>query len=135
MGRLLLVSRLVIGDIKRRRVQSALLLVMIVTTTTTLDARAGAPRRRRQPVRAHARRDARAPTSSATFGPGSGLDAGPRQFSALRHAPGVAATGGPYPVAFARLSGAGRISVPSKPRVATARRPRSTSRSSTAGTG
>ena len=36
MGRLLLVSRLVIGDIKRRRVQSALLLMMILTTTTTL---------------------------------------------------------------------------------------------------
>ena len=36
MGRLLLVARLVIGDIKRRRVQSALLLLMIVTTTTTL---------------------------------------------------------------------------------------------------
>ncbi|HYB27339.1 MAG TPA: hypothetical protein VEF89_12040 [Solirubrobacteraceae bacterium] len=36
MGRLLLIWRLAIGDIKRRRIQSSLLLVMIVTTTTTL---------------------------------------------------------------------------------------------------
>ena len=36
MGRLLLIWRLVAGDIKRRPVQAALLLLVIVTTTTTL---------------------------------------------------------------------------------------------------
>ena len=36
MGRLLLISRLVAGDIRRRPVQSALLLVVIATTATTL---------------------------------------------------------------------------------------------------
>ena len=36
MGRMLLISRLVIGDIRRRWVQSLLLVVMVLTTTTTL---------------------------------------------------------------------------------------------------
>ncbi len=36
VGRVLLVWRLVIGDVSRRRVQSLLLVVMIVTTTATL---------------------------------------------------------------------------------------------------
>jgi putative ABC transport system permease protein len=36
VGRLLLVARLVLGNIKRRRLQSGLLLAMIVATTPTL---------------------------------------------------------------------------------------------------
>ena len=36
MGRALLIWRLVVGDMKRRPVQSLLLIVMIVTTTTTV---------------------------------------------------------------------------------------------------
>jgi hypothetical protein len=36
VGRVLLVWRLVIGDVRCRRVQSLLLVVMIVTTTATL---------------------------------------------------------------------------------------------------
>ncbi len=111
MGRLLLIHRLVIGDIKRRPVQSALLLVMIVTTTTTLTLALALD---------HANSSQFARTRAATkgpdvvaevgFAPGSGRPS-PDQFAPLLHAPGVAGTAGPYPVADARLTASG-IDIP-----------------------
>ena len=104
MGRLLLTWRLVIGDIKRRRVQSALLLLMIVTTTTTLTLGLALHKVTDSPF---------ARTRAATMGPDIVAEIGPaagaghdltRQFAPLLRAPGVAAVGGPYPVAFARLT-------------------------------
>jgi ABC-type antimicrobial peptide transport system permease subunit len=111
MGRLLLISRLVIGDIKRRRVQSALLLVMIVTTTTTLTL--GLTLR-------HVGHDQFARTRTVTRGPDVVAEVGfapgsnrPRatQLASLLHGPGIAGTAGPYPVALVRLT-APRVNVP-----------------------
>ena len=109
MGRLLLIYRLVAGDIRRRPVQSALLLVVIATTATTLAA--GLSLR-------HVAQNPFARTRAATRGPDVALDAqlspgdhtivtaGP-----LRRAPGIAAVGGPFPLAFTRLTDPG-INVP-----------------------
>ncbi len=104
MGRLLLTWRLAIGDIKRRRVQSALLLLMIVTTTTTLTIGLALHKVTDSPF-ARTRAATRGPDIVAEIGPpaGAGHDL-TRQFAPLLRAPGVAAVGGPYPIAFARLT-------------------------------
>jgi putative ABC transport system permease protein len=111
VGRLLLISRLVIGDIKRRRVQSALLLVMIVTTTTTLTLGLALHRVSKDPF-ARTRVATRGPDVVAEVGyaPGSSRPS-PQQFAPLLHARGVAGTAGPYPIALVRLTGT-RINVP-----------------------
>jgi ABC-type antimicrobial peptide transport system permease subunit len=107
MGRLLLISRFVIGDIKRRRVQSALLLLMIVTTTATLTLGLALH---------HVSENPFARTRAATYGPDAVIEVGggeggaalsPAPFTSLIHAPGVTGVAGPYPVAFMRLQAAG----------------------------
>ena len=111
MGRVLLVSRLVIGDIKRRRVQSAMLLVMIATATTTLTLGL---------TLHHVSHSQFARTRAATRGPDVvaevGYDPGSsrpsaKQLAPLLHGPGIAGTAGPYPVALVRLTSP-RINVP-----------------------
>ncbi|MFZ1997040.1 MAG: FtsX-like permease family protein, partial [Solirubrobacteraceae bacterium] len=106
MGRLLVVSRLVVGDIRRRRLQSVLLVVMIVATTTTLTI--GLALR-------HVDQAPFAQTQAATLGPDAtvqvagdrgGSAPSARQFDQLAHAPGVSATVGPFPVASVRLRAA-----------------------------
>jgi putative ABC transport system permease protein len=103
VGRLLLISRLALGDIKRRRVQSALVLVMIATTTATLTLGLGLHRVTESPF-ARTRAATRGPDAVIEIGAAQdGGSAAPRQFASLIHAPGVIGTGGPYPVAFVRL--------------------------------
>jgi putative ABC transport system permease protein len=111
VGRLLLIWRLVVGDIKRRPVQSALLVVMILTTTTALTLGLGLHGESTSPF-ALTRAATRGPdvVAETGFAPGSSRPS-PEQLAPLLHASGVAATGGPYPVAFARLT-APQISVP-----------------------
>jgi putative ABC transport system permease protein len=103
MGRPLLIWRLVVGDIRRRPVQSALLLVMIATTTTTLTL--GLALR-------HSTQNPFARTRAATRGPDLAFELQPRPGRALSasrsaapllHAPGVAGTAGPFPLAFVRI--------------------------------
>ena len=107
MGRLLLVSRLVIGDIKRRRTQSALLLLMIVTTTTTLTIGLALHKVTDSPF-ARTRAATRGPDIVAQIIPPPGANQNvTRGFAPLVHASAVAATGGPYPLAFARLTARG----------------------------
>jgi putative ABC transport system permease protein len=112
VGRPLLIWRLVIADIKRRRVQSALLLLMIVTTTTTLTLGLALHKVTDSPF-ARTRAATRGPDVVAQIAPpptGSGSARSPsatRQFASLTHAPGVVGTSGPYPVAVARLTGPG----------------------------
>ena len=107
MGRLLLVSRLVIGDIKRRRTQSALLLLMIVTTTTTLTIGLALHKVTDSPF-ARTRAATRGPDIVAQIIPPPGASQNvTRGFAPLVHASAVAATGGPYPLAFARLTARG----------------------------
>jgi putative ABC transport system permease protein len=107
MGRLVLVSRLVIGDIKRRRVQSALLLVMILTTTTTLTIGLALHKVTDSPF-ARTRSATRGPDIVAELipPPGSTSDV-TRAFAPLVRAEGVAGTSGPYPLAFVRLTSRG----------------------------
>jgi len=111
LGRALLIWRLVIGDIKRRPVQSLLLIVMIVTTTTTLSL--GLALR-------HASQNPFARTRAATKGPDYVAENGPApgsgrpsasQFAPLIHDRWVAASAGPFPVAYTRLT-TGKINVP-----------------------
>ncbi|MGO9821553.1 MAG: FtsX-like permease family protein [Solirubrobacteraceae bacterium] len=111
MGRLLLISRLVAGDIRRRPVQSALLVVMVLTTTTALTLGLALHGESTSPF-ARTRAATRGPdvVAETGFAPGSNRPS-TRQFASLLHAPGIAATGGPYPVAFGRLI-ASRIDVP-----------------------
>ena len=105
MGRILLVGRLAVRDLRRRRIEAALLLLAIMAATTTLtlglvlrDA-AGDPYQR---------------TREATNGPDvvatvdqpaelSGLEA-------MASAPGVIDHSGPYPVTPAELQASGRTS-------------------------
>jgi putative ABC transport system permease protein len=111
VGRLLLISRLVIGDIKRRRVQSALLVVMIVTTTTTLTLGLALHQVSHNQF-AQTRAATKGPdlVAEAGFAPGSNRPS-PKQFAPFLHARGVAGTAGPYPVAYVRLR-APRVNVP-----------------------
>ena len=73
MGRILLIWRLVVGDVSRRPVQSLLLMVMIVTTTTTLSL--GLALR-------HASQNPFARTRAATKGPDVVAETGPAPGSA-----------------------------------------------------
>jgi len=104
VGRLLITWRLAIRDIERRRVQSALLLVMIVTTTTTLTIGLALHKVTDSPF-ARTRAATRGPDIVAQIIPPPSTQHGAtRGFAPLIHAPGVAAVGGPYPIAFARLT-------------------------------
>jgi putative ABC transport system permease protein len=103
VGRLLLVARLVIGDIRRRRVESALLLVMIATTTTTLTLGLALHKVTDSPF-ARSRAATRGPDVVAELAPSPGVTArAARLFAPLVHAPGVVGTSGPYPLVSAQL--------------------------------
>lgn len=111
MGRTLLISRLVIGDTRRRWVQSLLLVVMVLTTTTTL-ALALALHHASQNPFARTRAATKGPDFVAQNGPAPGSgDPSPSQFAPLIHAHGVQATAGPFPVSFTRLTAPG-VNVP-----------------------
>jgi len=111
MGRLLLVSRLVIGDIKRRPIQSALLLVVIVTTTTTLTLGLTLRHVAKSPF-ARTKAETRGPDFVVETQPKPGARVAPgRAFATLLRARGVAASSGPFPLAFVRLTEPG-VDVP-----------------------
>jgi putative ABC transport system permease protein len=111
MGRLLLVSRLVAGDIRRRPVQSALLLVVIGTTTTTLTLGLTLRHVAQSPF-AHTKAATRGPDFVVQAQPKPGSHVGSaRAFAPLLHAAGVAASAGPFPLAFVRLTAPG-VDVP-----------------------
>jgi ABC-type antimicrobial peptide transport system permease subunit len=106
-GRALLIWRLVIGDVKRRRVQSLLLVVMIVTTTTTLTLGLALHHTSQSPF-VRTRAATKGPDLVASNGPAPGSSRpSPTQFAPLIHARAVAATAGPFPVAFTRLTAPG----------------------------
>lgn len=107
MGRVLVIWRLVIGDIKRRPVQAALLLVMIATTTTTLTLGLALRKVTDSPF-SRARTATRGPDVVAQIAPQAGAVARPAtEFASLRHAGDVTATSGPYPFAIANLTAPG----------------------------
>ena len=134
MGRALLIWRLVLGDVKRRPVQSLLLVVMIVTATTTLSLGLALRHASQSPF-ARTRAATKGPDYVAETGPvpGSGRPS-PSQFAPLIHDHWVAATAGPFPIAYTRLT-TPRSTSPWMPRAATRKQPRSISHCSPPGTG
>jgi putative ABC transport system permease protein len=111
VGRLLLISRLVAGDIRRRPVQAALLFVVIGTTATTLSLGLALRHLAQSPF-ARTRAATKGPDIVADLQPNPGVHGTPsRAFAPLLHAPGVAETAGPFPLAFVRLTDPG-INVP-----------------------
>ncbi|GIH94959.1 FtsX-like permease family protein [Planobispora siamensis] len=117
MGRLLLVGRLAVRDLRRRRTETALLLLAIMAAATTLTLGL---------VLRDAAGDPYHSTRAATGGPdvvasvgrtagppgvsGPAEPAGLAELAELAGAPGVVDHGGPYPVTAARLQASGRTS-------------------------
>jgi ABC-type lipoprotein release transport system permease subunit len=105
MGRILLVGRLAVRDLRRRRLEAALLLLAIMAATTTLTLGL---------VLRDAARDPYRRTREATKGPDVVASVGrPAERSGLEElasAPGVIDHGGPYPVTPAELQASGRTS-------------------------
>lgn len=105
MGRILLVGRLAVRDLRRRRVEAALLLLAIMAATTTLTLGL---------VLRDAASDPYRSTREATGGPDVVASAnGPTALSGLADlagAPGVTDHSGPYPVVPAQLRASGRTS-------------------------
>jgi putative ABC transport system permease protein len=108
MGRLVLIWRLVRGDIALRRVQSLLLVAMIAATTATLTLALALNGVTNSPF-ARARSATKGPdVAGLLYPPGFHGNLGTlRQFAALRHAPGVTSASGPYPVAVVWLAAHG----------------------------
>jgi putative ABC transport system permease protein len=110
-GRVSLVGRLVMRDIRRRWTQSLLLVVMLMSTTTTLTlalALAGTSEQQFSRTRIATK----GPDLTLANGPGPGLGRPSlRQFAFLSHDRAIAAQSGPFPVAFTRLTAPG-IDVP-----------------------
>jgi putative ABC transport system permease protein len=116
----LVIARLIWGDIRRRPVESVLLVVMIAATATTLSLGLGLRHVGESPF---------ARTRAATRGPDLAIEVQPpagghevpaRAFAQLLHGPGVAASAGPFPLAFVHLAAAG-IDVPVDAEARTAR--------------
>ena len=104
MGRLLLIWRLVRGDMSRRRWQAALLATMIAATTGALTLSLALSGVMNSPF-SRTRAATSGPDVAGLFEPGFHGTAGtPGEFDALRRAPGVVASSGPFPVARLDLS-------------------------------
>jgi ABC-type lipoprotein release transport system permease subunit len=105
MGRILLVGRLAVRDLRRRRIEAALLLLAIMAATTTLTLGL---------VLRDAASDPYQSTREATHGPdvvaSVSQPAGLSSLEDLASAPGVADHSGPYPVTPAELQASGRTS-------------------------
>jgi ABC-type lipoprotein release transport system permease subunit len=109
MGRILLVGRLAVRDLRRRRVEAALLLLAITAATTTLTLGLVLHTAARDPYR-HTREATNGPDVVAGVIPNPGRPAEPSGLDELARAPGVIGHGGPYPVTAAKLRAAGRTS-------------------------
>jgi ABC-type lipoprotein release transport system permease subunit len=105
MGRILLVGRLAVRDLRRRRTEAALLLLAIMAATTTLTLGL---------VLRDAASDPYQSTREATDGPDVVASVSqPAELSGLEElasAPGVIDHSGPYPVTPAKLQASGRLS-------------------------
>jgi len=105
MGRILLVGRLAVRDLRRRRIEAALLLLAIMAATTTLTLGL---------VLRDAASDPYQSTREVTNGPDVVASVSqPAELSGLEElasAPGVIDHSGPYPVTPAELQASGRTS-------------------------
>ncbi|MFI6316500.1 FtsX-like permease family protein [Nonomuraea sp. NPDC050556] len=105
MGRILLVCRLAVRDLRRRRTETALLLLAVMAATTTLTLGLVLRDASGQPYLS-TRAATAGPDVVASVGQASNL----AELEKLAAAPGVTGHGGPYPVAAAKLAVAGRTS-------------------------
>jgi len=105
MGRILLVGRLAVRDLRRRRIEAALLLIAILAATTTLTLGL---------VVRDAASDPYESTRAATKGPdvvaGTGQFADLADLEKLATASGVTEHSGPYPVIAGKLEASSRTS-------------------------
>jgi putative ABC transport system permease protein len=105
VGRVLLVIRLALRDLRRRRTEAALLLIAVLAATTTLTLGL---------VLRDAAGDPYQNTRAATKGPdvvaGVGQAAGPADLAKLATASGVIEHSGPYPVIAGKLETSDRTS-------------------------
>src|SRR4051812_43337985 len=103
MGRILLVARLAVRDLRLRRTEAALLVVAILAATTTLTLALVL-----RDVAGHPYQS----TREATAGPDVTVSgaAAPSDLEKLAHDPEVVARSGPYPVAGAKIQAPGRTS-------------------------
>jgi ABC-type lipoprotein release transport system permease subunit len=106
MGRVLLICRLAVRDLRRRRAEAALMLVVITAATATLTLGLAL-----NGVTNHPYLDTRAATAgpdvvAQSSGPAKG-GGSPAGLTALEHVPGVIGHSGPYPVASPGLRAAG----------------------------
>ncbi len=117
MGRLLLICRLAVGDVRHRPASAVLLVLAIMTAATTLTlglALAGTSNQPYQQTRAlTAGPDVVAQVQSTAQGPGGvpipgGPPADVAALTPLTHASGVVAHSGPYPLTSATLQVNGR---------------------------
>src|ERR1700744_3621522 len=103
MGKLLVIVRLALADLRRRRAEALLLLVAITAATTTLT--------RGLALHGVTWAGSYQQTRAATRGPDIvATDVTGRQLPSVLHqiqAPGLAARGGPYPVAAGVLRARG----------------------------
>ncbi|MBW6437546.1 FtsX-like permease family protein [Actinoplanes hulinensis] len=101
MGRLLLVSRLAVRDLRRRPAEAVLLLLAILAATSTLTLGL---------VLRDAASDPYRQTREATHGPDVVVFADLAAVTELVRDPAIVATSGPYPVVASRLNASGRTS-------------------------
>src|SRR5689334_21647794 len=102
MGRLVLVSRLAVRDLRRRPAEAALLLLAIATATTVLTLGLVLRGVIDKPYER---------TRAATAGPDTVATGEPADLSALAGARGVVAHSGPYPLAGMQMRAHGRTVV------------------------
>ena len=101
MGKILVVARLAARDLRRHKAQAVLMLLAITAATTVLALGLALSGVTNQPYQQ---------TRAATNGPDVVAQLNtPGQATALIHASGVTAAGGPYPVAYAILRAGGRM--------------------------
>jgi hypothetical protein len=108
MGRIVLISRLVARDLRRRPAQAVLLLLAITAASATLALGLALHGVTSQPYQ-QTRAETAGPDVTASFlnlppmPPGQGMAAGLASLQALARDPGVTGHTGPYPVAWATL--------------------------------
>jgi putative ABC transport system permease protein len=105
MGRILLVGRLAVRDLRRRPIEAALLLLAIVAATTTLTLGLVLRDAASDPYQS-TREATRGPDVVATVGQSAALP----DLGKLAGAPGVVDHSGPYPVIAAKLQASGQTS-------------------------
>lgn len=105
MGRILLVGRLALRDLRRRRSEAALLLLAVMAATTTLTLGLVLRDAASDPYQTTREATAGPDVLAAVLGP-----AGLSRLERLAREPGVVGHSGPYPITGAELRASGRTS-------------------------